>query len=418
MIKIDYKFTAKTPLHTGSDENVGTMKTLRRQKMMISPVAFDTNLSEAKRHALILNLLKAVYHSIDKDSLDRSRLMSIWEEFHGKMLSSATASNRFQFLEKLTSAFGIRQIGNDKNGRMERAEESMRLLSDLELLQTVRDQSRYLIMMMRVKKSYDEISEIEDSKSSPIVKNFEMIPAISGNSIRGKMRRIAMYDFLTRVNISALSKSDYHMLFSGGFLNQSTKYEDIKKREDLINACPMLGIFGSAIGNMTITGLLSVGWAYPVCIERNNGDQSFWSFLDIVFQTRYDSSKNEEIVKIQTESKKTKNQSFLFEDDIPGEKESPKGPSMQMKYEYEVFSPGTIFSHGFRFTEIENNPVLTGAFWHSLKLLKENPFICGMWANGASEIDLSEIEVDEKKAKEYTNYIESEKDKIKAFWNA
>lgn len=89
----------------------------------------------------------------------------------------------------------------------------------------------------------------------------------SGNSVRGIMRRLVMYDYVKRCGIQKMSKSNYHMLFTGGVLNESTMYEDLDKRERLIDLCPMLGVFGAAIGNMTIEGSMSVGMVYPECRE-------------------------------------------------------------------------------------------------------------------------------------------------------
>ena len=173
------------------------------------------------------------------------------------------------------------------------------------------------------------------------------------------------------------------MLFTGGALNDSTMYEDLAKREKLIELCPMLGVFGAAIGNMTIEGTMSVGLAYPQCRELGTGEKSYWEFLDLVFQTRLDSSKTEKEVEI--------------------EKDEKRGAPDQMKYEYEVFAPGTPFTHSFRMLKID--PIQVSAFWHALTLLKANPFIGGMWAIGNAECDFSALEIPENANEAYLKYL-------------
>jgi hypothetical protein len=87
----------------------------------------------------------------------------------------------------------------------------------------------------------------------------------------------------------------------------------------------------------------------------------------------------------------------------------------QMKYEYEVFAPGTPFRHAFRMLEVDE--LWVSAFWHALSLLKASPFIGGMWAVGNAECDFSGIEIPAGATKAYTDYLEAKKDEAKAFFN-
>jgi len=233
-----------------------------------------------------------------------------------------------------------------------------------------------------------------EKHTAEIYKNCEFVPVISGNSFRGNMRRKAMYDFTQLAGIDKLDKSTYHTLFTGGVLNDSSIYEDIAKRENLIKLCPMLGLFGAAIGNMTIEGSMGVGYAYPLCRELNNGEKSFWEYLEVVFQTRLDSSKTEKQIEIADKD---------FADTV------------QMKYEYEVFAKGTQFSHGFRLYD-NVDEMINCAFWRAIELFKQNPYICGMFAIGNAEIDLSSLKTNTKKANEYVKYIAANKAEIKKFF--
>jgi hypothetical protein len=393
MIKIDYRFTTKTPLHTGSDKDYGTAKTLRRQKIILrEPVrvksAFGT---EQERNDAIVAILLAVHRSIDFDGIKGKRLMGIWDEWFSKLLKASTMNTKEGFLSSLCEGWGVRAIKDDD------ILEVIDRISSEELIETSRSNAHYLILKLRTRsKDKGNLSIFTGiEKPSEFVKTYEMLPMVSGNSIRGMLRRQVMYDYLKRTGIEKLSKSNYHMLFTGGILNESTMYEDLDKRQKLIDLCPMLGVFGAAIGNMTIEGSLSVGLAYPECRELGTGEKSYWEYLDVIFQTRLDSAKTEQMVEIDDSEKR----------DAPD----------QMKYEYEVFAPGTPFRHAFRMLEVDE--LWVSAFWHALSLLKASPFIGGMWAVGNAECDFSGIEIPAGATKAYTDYLEAKKDEAKAFFN-
>lgn len=393
MIKIDYRFTTKTPLHTGSDKDYGTAKTLRRQKIILRyPVrvksAFGT---EQERNEAIVAILLAVHRSIDFDGIKGKRLMGIWDEWFSKLLKASTMNTKEGFLSSLCEGWGVRAIKDDD------ILEVIDRISSEELIETSRANAHYLVLKLRTRSKDKGNLNIFSGQEKPseFVKTYEMLPMVSGNSIRGMLRRQVMYDYLKRTGIEKLSKSNYHMLFTGGILNESTMYEDLEKRQKLIDLCPMLGVFGAAIGNMTIEGSLSVGLAYPECRELGTGEKSYWEYLDVIFQTRLDSAKTEQMVEIDDSEKR----------DAPD----------QMKYEYEVFAPGTPFRHAFRMLEVDE--LWVSAFWHALALLKANPFIGGMWAVGNAECDFSGIEIPEGATKAYTDYLEAKKEEAKALFN-
>ncbi|MDD4972576.1 MAG: RAMP superfamily CRISPR-associated protein [Paludibacter sp.] len=366
MIKIDYQFTTTTPLHTGSDQDAGIMKTLRRQKIAIDqPIIFDTQFTDQARREAIVSILYAIYKSIDWDKIDQNRLRGLWDEMYSKVVKSSGCKNRYEFFNTLCSAWNIRSVYDDS------ILETLDKLTDAEFFETIRNETHYLVLRLRqrTKQKDNEPSLFEQPKTemNKYTKTYEMVPCISGNSIRGALRRLVMYDFCKIVGIKKADKDIYHQWFTGGILNDSTQYEDIELRERLLRLNPMLGVFGSAIGKQTIEGMISVGFAYPVCSEIGTGENSYWEYLDTVFQTRLDSSKTEKQIEIE------------------GKHENPD----QMKYEYEVFAKGTKFTHGFRMLDFDDLSV--SAFWHVIKLFKQNPIVCGMWARGNAEIDLSEL---------------------------
>lgn len=383
MIKIDYEFIAKTPLHTGSDENMGIAKMLRRQKIQIPVVKYKSvYLTQEARHEAIVELLYLVHKAINWQGMDKNRLMGIWDEIYSKLIKACYVSNKYQFLEKFCKSLDVRSIGDN-------AIDILDTFSDYELLDTIRQEAQIILLKLR---RHIKTKEVMQSIYNATLynKTFEMIPCISGNSIRGALRRLCMYDFVKLVGIRKLKKEIYHTLFTGGALSEGAKFEDIAKREELIAMCPMLALFGAAIGKGTIEGLLSVGMAYPICSELGTGENSYWESLDTIFQTRLDSSKTE------------------TEIEIIGEIDEPT----QMKYEYEVFVPGTRFKHSFRLIEL--GELYEAVFNRMINLFKENPFICGMFAVGNSEIDLSQLQ--DRNDKFYLEYMMANKDKIYGYW--
>ncbi|HOB44069.1 MAG TPA: hypothetical protein PKH75_12960 [Bacillota bacterium] len=403
MIRINYTFKTVGPLFTGSDENSGTLRTLRRQKIALAEnQVYQTRLDEKTRRDAVVQILAGVWQAIDFDSIKGQRLMGIWGEFANKLTAAARAANKFQFFENLCRSWGIEAITNKQ------VLTALNLLTDQELLDTVRNESKYLVLSLRVLRdeakakkadnNNDLLFDLEPVKPSneaiTVVKTEDFIPCISGNSFRGRLRRLAMIDFCRRVGIQRLDKKVYHTLFTGGFLDQSTQYEDFDRLEEFVKACPMLGVLGSAIGNMTIEGEMLVGWAYPLCRERGTGDQSFWQFLDTVFQTRHDSSKTESDLELTGEDKEG---------------------AQQMKYEYEVFAPGTPFEHRIACTS--DKELIVSAFEHLIDLFKASPYIGGQGSVGNGELDLSELKIENGVTSNvYTKYLDENQVKIHEFW--
>lgn len=409
MIKLKYSFHTLQPLFTGSDENFGTERKLRREKVLLKkPLKIESNFaSDVLRREAILKILFNVWRNIDWEGIKGQRLMTIWDEFSSKLIASTGCRTKYQFLNLLCEKWGIRSLNDDY------ITEVLDLFHDAELLELVRNEHQYIVLKLRkiVKEAKEKREESglnqtlslfdfkgnkEQKKDATISfeKHFDTVPFVSGNSIRGNLRRKVMYDFCKRVGITKLDKDKYHQLFTGGNISDSTAYEDIARREAYIAMCPMMGLLGSAIGNMTIEGELRVGGARLKCLEHGSGERSYWELLDSTFGTRLDSSKTETEIKI--------------------EKQGDKKEVNQMKYEYEVFCVGAEFEHLFVMTS--DSELLTSAFWHMMHLFKEDPFICGNSARDAGQIDLSEIVIPENATQKYLDYLEKYKDRINLYF--
>ena len=394
MIKLNYQAVALQQIHSGADTKTGTVSELRKEKRRIQPITFNSLFKdENQRRIALIDILLAVYERIDQ-SLKKSRY-GYYEEFGNRVLAATGVRTKEQWLNDLCDSCGVGMI-------MDKVVlDAIDLFQDMELLNMIRSEHKYIMLMFKYRVQEGKYYESQNIKNGKLTfdKTFEWIPLVSGNSVRGVMRRLVMKDFFERIGIDKTShgipKEMYHQLMTGGNLTGSTAYEDIGKREQYINLCPMIGLFGSAIGNMTIQGRMKVGALRPKCVEHGNGTISFWETIGRTFGTRFDSSKSErsfELIEPENDNAKSAN---------------------QMKYEMEVFNTGTLFDSDFIL--VSGDELLISAFWYALKLWKEFGYVGGNSARGYGKID-AQIDIPERAEELYLNHVESVKEDALVFF--
>lgn len=224
----------------------------------------------------------------------------------------------------------------------------------------------------------------EKTGSTPVLRTIYMycdelgtevkLPYISGNGIRGKLRRLALLDLFEMVGISTddIGLKLYHALFAGGVLestSESTGMIDLELRREIRQNIPPLSLFGCAISNQMIRGKLIVGHAFPVCREykqflpewlKNDerANRSVRTFTDEAFCTR--------------------------KDDLRAERNEGE-QAVQMKIDYECFIPGTKFYHHFAllgpYSTIEES-----CLGRIIMLFKNNPYVGGRSSIGDGEV--------------------------------
>ena len=398
MLRVNYKAEALQQIHTGADENHGTTTLLRREKRKlkekIKVKSKFKNESQRREHCLLI--LLSVYRSIDPSL--KSKNYGFYDAFASKVVASSSVKTAKEWLTKICKACGVRSISDSDTKTVMNAIDTF---NDDEFLTLIRDEIQYLMLMLRdriqTKGQPDLFTKPEDEVELVFEKNFEMIPLVQGNSIRGLIRRLVMKDFFELIevdkNTEGLTKDMYHQLMTGGNITSSTAYEDIALRENYIKLCPMIGLLGSAIGNMTIQGKLKVGGLRPMCREHGNADYSFWETIGFEFGSRLDSSKTETDVAIIDNS-----------DDRNAD---------QMKYEFEVFNTGTVFDSDFFLTT--DDEILVSAFWRMVELLKEFGYVAGNSARGFGKIDF-QIEVPQDASKRYVDYVKENKEECKKYF--
>ncbi len=96
------------------------------------------------------------------------------------------------------------------------------------------------------------------------------VPAISGNALRGVMRRIVMREFLESAGLNVGSRGFdqlYAALANGGHLSGSESGLDPVYVRDLRAALPPLSLFGAALQTWMLKGRMRIGILWPRCEE-------------------------------------------------------------------------------------------------------------------------------------------------------
>lgn len=164
---------------------------------------------------------------------------------------------------------------------------------------------------------------------------FELVPVISGNSLRGVLRRIGEellrdvldYDGLLPLHVA-------HLLRNGGSITKSTAEPMTGRRlHEFRELVPHVSVFGGAIGSSPISGCLRVGHVIPLIREavpalRYDYGHSLPSSFDVLSLESYSHS------------------------DDPSAGHDPHtddaGPTPLMRFEVEAFAPGTRFESWIR----------------------------------------------------------------------
>lgn len=208
----------------------------------------------------------------------------------------------------------------------------------------------------------------------PVQQRHVRLPFISGNAIRGVLRRLVMRDMLARLGLEAIAPKLHHALFSGGVLESTDEVAAVVEldfRREVRRKVPALGLLGCSVANQMIPGSLRVRHAMPVCAEYRaylppalaadpRAGQPVRSFTDVAFATRRDDLREER---------------------------APDEQATQMKIDFEAFIGGTLFAHGF--TLVEASDLEASCLARAVDLWRERPYIGGKSGSGYGEVRLS-----------------------------
>jgi len=223
------------------------------------------------------------------------------------------------------------------------------------------------------------------------------IPYLSGNGIRGKLRRMIMRDLLDTVEYDITNTKLHHALFSGGVLESTeatTGIVDLDLRKKVRELLTPVAVFGCAVGNQMIQGILVVEHLWPICKE-------YKQYLPEKYQK---DPRAEKPIRTFTD------QSFITRrDDLRAERQQDE-QVVQMKVDYECFIPGTRFYH--RFILQLPNELQQSCFGRVLELFEQLPLLGGRSSSGDGKVKL-EYE-NKPSAEQYLKFIDEHKDEIRA----
>ena len=222
------------------------------------------------------------------------------------------------------------------------------------------------------------------------------IPIVSGNAIRGIMRRRGAARLLELIGTTkaSLGEDVQHALFSGGMLKKGAGGGTIDTNfiAELRKMLPLMSVWGTTIGQQMIGGKLDVGQLVPISCQTAHrtgieSSISVHSLMDEVAHTRRDD----------------------MEDKTKGLDEKQK---QQMRYQTEVIASGTEFYHYFTLKDC--NKTERGAFMSALYWFMKYPKIGGMSGRGFGLIQM-DYEIDEAAVEAYESWMTENADQINAY---
>jgi CRISPR/Cas system CSM-associated protein Csm3 (group 7 of RAMP superfamily) len=230
------------------------------------------------------------------------------------------------------------------------------------------------------------------------------VPIISGNGVRGRLRRLLTRDFLEKVGYQMdLSQKSYqklyHTLFAGGVLTSAEEESasgtiDLSLKSKLIKYVLPLRLFGASYSNQMIEGRILVGHMLPICKELKDytgvdSDISFYQLITRAFQTRRD--------ELRTSPKE----------------EDEEDETVQMIIDYECFAPGTKFYHEFVLTtSTESEALDLSTLYRTIELWKRAPTIGGKSSVGFGKLKIEYKWPKDVSDKPYLEFIDKNRDEI------
>jgi hypothetical protein len=220
-----------------------------------------------------------------------------------------------------------------------------------------------------------------------------MVPMYSGNAFRGKLRRVAADDFLSRIGVdrrsgAAITDKLYFCLFSGGSLQKgvASSHIEVGQKRDLRKHVPFLSLFGTAFGSQMLAGKARIGFGVPIAKETVfmtgvDSSVSVWDIVDEVFYTRRDDLED---------------------------KDKGQDPH-QMKYSVECLAPNTGLAH--EMVLCHPNEIELACFGAVMRLFCEDPVLGGKSGigHGRAKMDYAP---GWPESGLYYDYLEAEKDSI------
>lgn len=233
---------------------------------------------------------------------------------------------------------------------------------------------------------------------SPADGRMVRLPVISGNAIRGVLRRKLIADLLERIGYNPASSKLHHALYTGGVLESKDDVSgalDLPARRALAAMLPPVALLGTAVLNDMVPGQLTVDFARPFCRET----------ATYLAKAGYDDPR------LMTNARAFRDFTFTTRrDDLRDGEESH-----QMIVTFEYFAMGTAFAHAFHLkhpTPPGKPPILEATVSTMIALWQADPVIGGKAAGGFGQLDLDYGDLPDTAP--YDDFIDANRDAIRA----
>ncbi len=240
----------------------------------------------------------------------------------------------------------------------------------------------------------------EKTGSTPMLRAIDVIsngkrvrvPYVSGNAIRGRLRRLLYKDMLAICGLDDVPKKAVHILASGGVLElgKHSGRIDLNIRNRVRDTIPLARLLGCSIGNQILSGRLIVGHAVPLAQETCG------------LMTPEFSGEWPPIRQLVGEE-------FITRRDEVREREEDEA-AVQMKVDFEVLLPGTQLYHYFQLEDAD--AICEATLARAITLWKSSPYIGGRSSSGFGEMHLEYAA--ELSEEPYLEFVAKNKDAITA----
>jgi len=245
-----------------------------------------------------------------------------------------------------------------------------------------------------------------------------LIPMFSGNGIRGQLRDTGMHHMCRAIGYDdpaqGLSLPAFHFLFSGGSLtSKSGKALNIAYARKLIEAIPLVGIFGGGVGNQLIPGKFKCGKMIPIGYETRgivpvdvqqrvagvdsndyqpgDGLLSVFDYKHEEFYTRRDDAKNEHYKPLLSHAERLMlEDAEVYEaqkresgDETPAD---DTGEHQQMRYSVVTLAAGTKLFWEIILQNVSD--IEFEAFLTTLAQFSRAPYIGGKSSIGHGKVEM------------------------------
>lgn len=176
------------------------------------------------------------------------------------------------------------------------------------------------------------------------------IPYVSGNGVRGLLRDMSALYMLNRINADKLTLQAFYALFSGGSLTKSGGgRKDMDYLNSLRHYIPPLGLWGAALQNQIMEGVVRIGMMIPAALETTDIIPS--AFHREATLSVYD------LMQSQSYTRKDDAKNVNYQDRF--ESDELDMTVQQMRYNIETMSAGTVLYWHFDFIPVAST-------WHEL----------------------------------------------------